>query len=72
MKIRVKVFPSSSRQLVKEENGLYKIYLHASPDKGKANQELIEVLSDHFQASKSKIAILQGTLSRTKVVEITS
>lgn len=70
MKFKVKVVPSSAKICVKEEPAGLKVYLHSSPDKGKANKELIEILSGHFHVSKSSVAIVQGETSRTKIVVI--
>lgn len=70
MRIDVKVVPSSSRQQVVDEKGKLKVYLHASPDKGKANKELIGLLARHYDVAQSCVTIVQGLTSRKKVVEI--
>jgi len=71
MRIKVKVVPSSSRRSVHEENGIFKIRLHSSPEKGKANKELIEMLAEHFKVSKSRVTIVRGASNRAKTIEIT-
>jgi len=71
MKLNVKVIPKSSINLVETElDGSLKVKLTALPDKGKANQQLIEVLAKHYEISKSKIKILKGLASRNKIVEV--
>jgi len=70
MKIKVKVVPSSSKVCVKEDPAGLKVYLHSSPDKGKANKELIGILAEHFDVSKSRITIVHGATSREKTVAI--
>ena len=43
----------------------------ATPEKGKANQCVIELLSKHFQVSKSSISIIRGANSHHKIIDIT-
>ena len=70
MKLKVKVIANSSKQDVKEENGILKVHLKSIPQKGKANGELIEVLSEHFGIKKGQINIIKGLRSNIKEVEI--
>ncbi|MDZ4231295.1 MAG: DUF167 domain-containing protein, partial [Patescibacteria group bacterium] len=50
----------------------YKAYLKSPAVEGKANQELIEVLADHFGVAKSMVEIVSGLKSRRKRVNISS
>lgn len=69
--IKVKVFPKSGRSVVEGfRNGVLVVRLKSAPDKGKANMELILVLSGHFGVSKRAIEIVSGSNSRIKVVSI--
>lgn len=71
MKIEVKIVPASSQQKVEEDStGFFKIWLHAKPIDGAANEELVEILSGHFHVAKSLISIVSGAKSRTKIIEI--
>lgn len=71
MKINVKVVPKSSIILVQSElNGSLKVKLTAPPEKGKANEQLVKVLAEHFNVSKSKIRIIKGLASKDKIVEV--
>lgn len=71
MKKQVKVKPNAKRQQVVEQpDGSLLVYLKSPPVDGKANQELIQVLADYFQVTKSQVLIQQGMTSRTKWVEI--
>ena len=70
MRLKVKVIANSSRQEVREENGILKVHLKAVPMKGKANEELIEVLAQHFDVKKSQVEILKGHKSNIKEVDI--
>ncbi len=49
---------------------LYKVYVTATPEKGKANKKMIELLAQYFKAAKSQIRIVKGEISRNKIVEI--
>lgn len=47
-----------------------KIYLTAVPIQGKANKELIKLLSEKLGVSKSKIKIVRGEKSKEKIIEV--
>ncbi|MBU0706834.1 DUF167 domain-containing protein [Patescibacteria group bacterium] len=64
--ITVKVIPNAKNNLISYQDGLYKIKLTASPDKGKANKQLIALLSEYFSIPISRIKIISGNTSRTK------
>ena len=53
-------------------NHRLKIKIKAPPVAGKANREVIELLSAEFQTSKSHINISNGKLGRNKTIEINS
>jgi uncharacterized protein len=72
MKITVKVIPNAHKNAVEGfSDGVLKVRINAPPDKGKANDALIELLSIHFSVPKSRIHILSGKTSRIKKIEIT-
>lgn len=71
MKINVQVKPNSSKIEIKKISEIeYVVKIHSSPEKGKANEELIEILSEYFSIPKKKITILKGHFSRLKIIEI--
>jgi uncharacterized protein (TIGR00251 family) len=72
MRLEIKVIPGASKNMMKEEGGITKIYLTAPPVDGKANQALIKFLAEHYKVSKSRIEIIKGEKSRNKVVEVRS
>lgn len=47
-----------------------KVKLRVPALEGRANQRLIEVLSQHFDVPKSQIQILRGERSKNKIVQI--
>ena len=51
-------------------NGVWKIKIAAPPDKGKANKELVDFLSDVLEIKKAQITILRGQTSHNKVLAI--
>ena len=70
-KLSVKVQPNAGRnEVVGLSNGVWKIKIGAPPDKGKANKELIEFISDKLDIRKDSITILKGTTSHNKVLSI--
>ncbi len=46
------------------------VKIAAAPEKGKANKELIDFLSERLDVRKSSIQIVKGETSRNKVVSI--
>jgi len=63
----VKVTPKSSKnKIIGWENGELKVRLRAIPEKGEANDALIEFLAEALMISKSKIILIQGGTSRHK------
>ena len=52
-------------------NNAIRVALHAPPVDGKANEALIEFLSDFFDIRKSAIEILSGATNRMKRLSLT-
>ena len=47
------------------------MWVHSIAEKGKANEEMIELPADHFlQVAKSSVRIVIGKTAREKLVEI--
>ncbi len=68
---KVKVKPNSKQQKVEEQpDGSLTVHLKSPPVDGKANEELIKLLSEKFDVPKSYIRIKSGLSSRQKLVEI--
>jgi uncharacterized protein (TIGR00251 family) len=51
-------------------DGTYRVAVNAPPREGRANDEVIEALADHFGVRKADIRIVRGAFGRKKVVEI--
>ena len=71
MRISVKVKPNARKNEVQQlEGNQYQVFVNASPIDGKANEKLIEVLSEYFDKPKRNINIVSGFTSKTKIVDI--
>ncbi len=70
MNIQVKVIPQARKTLIKEENGLLKVYLTQPALEGRANEALIDALAEHFSVRHSEIRIIKGLKSRLKTINI--
>lgn len=71
MIIKVKVKPGASRNEVRKlDKGIYEVRTTAVAEKGRANEKLVELLSDFFNVPKSKIEIIKGHTNRDKQVKI--
>lgn len=69
--LSVKVKPNSKRPtLEQQEDGSWIVHLKSPPVDGKANAELIKVLSDRFKVPKSCITIKSGASSKLKRMEV--
>ena len=70
MIITVKVKPGSRKEGIELANDVIVVRVNAPPVEGRANEALIRLLSKLLDVPKSQIAILGGTTSRFKRVEI--
>jgi len=70
MILEIKVVANAPKNKIKEENGIYKVYITAPAVDGKANKKLIEFLAERFNVKKSGIFIKSGLHSRHKIVSI--
>ncbi|MGD0335488.1 MAG: DUF167 domain-containing protein [Candidatus Omnitrophota bacterium] len=69
MFLKVRVVPRSSRNLIKEENGILKAYLTKPAQEGLANEQLIRLLARHLGLKKYQLRIVAGLKSRDKIIE---
>ncbi|HIP42343.1 MAG TPA: DUF167 domain-containing protein [Aquifex aeolicus] len=71
MLINVKVIPKARKEEVKKvSDNQFIVKVKEPPEKGKANERVIELLSEYFGIPKRKIKILRGITGRNKFVEI--
>jgi uncharacterized protein (TIGR00251 family) len=71
MLINVKVKPNARQNTVQKiDESNFVVFTTTTPEDGKANKSVIELLSDFFRIAKSKIIIIRGQTSKNKVIEI--
>jgi hypothetical protein len=51
-------------------DGTYKVRINAAPEKGKANEEIVEFLAAEFAVRRSAITIVAGATSQNKMIKI--
>ncbi|MDD5528113.1 MAG: DUF167 domain-containing protein [Patescibacteria group bacterium] len=71
--LRIKAIPGSAKTEIKGEmaDKTIKIALAAAPEKGKANQTLIDFLAEEFGVPRGSANIISGATARIKLVKIT-
>ncbi len=69
--IEVKVQPRAKRREVVTDGGSgLTVKVAAAPDRGRANEEVRELLAEHFGLPVSKVRIVRGEKSRHKLVAL--
>jgi uncharacterized protein (TIGR00251 family) len=69
--LQIKVKPNArSSVLIEQEDGTWLAQLKAPPVDGKANEELIRLVAEHFGVHKAQMNIKSGASSRLKRVTI--
>ena len=70
-RISLRVYPGAARsEVVGFANGVLRVKVAAPPVKGKANRELIVLLSQVLGVAKGTLTIVKGHTSRSKVLAI--
>jgi uncharacterized protein (TIGR00251 family) len=71
-RLNVKVVPGSSRnQIVGWLGDALKIKVTAPPEKGKANEAVVELLAEALDVSTDDIMVVSGHSSPSKVIAVT-
>jgi len=69
--LRVKVKPNArASSLQQEADGSWLARLKSPPVDGKANEELVALVAEHFNCRKAAVLIKAGASSRTKVLKV--
>ena len=66
----IRVTPHARQNKIVESNGALRVYTTTAPENGRANDAVVELLSEYFDVPKSKIKIIRGLTGRDKVVTI--
>ena len=65
--IAVRAQPGARRNgIVGEQAGALKLAVTAPPDKGRANEALVEVLAESLGVKRSQVELVSGATSRAK------
>lgn len=71
MQITVRVKPGSRKgPLVEADGDAFTVYVQQRAVDGQANAAVISLLAQHFDVPKSRVEIIRGHASRTKVVRV--
>ncbi|MBA4390819.1 MAG: hypothetical protein C0399_07760 [Syntrophus sp. (in: bacteria)] len=70
MNVEIKVITNAKKRAIMAAGPGLKVKLVSLPKDGRANEELIEYLSEIFHARKSDIKIIRGEKERKKVLAI--
>ena len=69
--LNVRVHARSRRRSVEEKtDGSLVIHTTAAPENGKANEDVVDILSTHLGIAKSLIILVRGATSSKKVFKI--
>ena len=71
VRIRVRVQPRASRtEIVGEHDGALRVRITAPPVEGEANEALIRFFAKRLRVARSRIEVIAGASSRSKVLEV--
>lgn len=68
--IKVRVIPNAKKQKIVQNADIFRVYVNAPAEGGRANKALIAALAEYFDINKNSIKIIKGERSRDKVVQI--
>jgi len=70
-RISLRVYPNASKSEVLDfTEGILRVRIAAPPVRGKANRELLSLLSQLLGVRQSSLAIIKGHTSRSKLVAV--
>ncbi len=73
-KFKIKVISSAKKSLVlkidQESHNEYKIYTKAMAINGRANESILDLLSQYFNVPKKRIKIIHGFNTSSKLIQI--
>lgn len=71
MRISVRVIPRAKINRVEvQTDGTLRVHTTTAPTDGKATNDVIKMLAEHYNVPKTSIKLLRGATSRDKVFEI--
>ena len=70
-RLTLRVMPGAGRsEVVGRHGSAWKVRIGAAPERGRANEALVRLLSKQLRIARSEITIVSGHTSRDKVVEL--
>jgi len=69
--IAVRVTPKASRNMIKVDDGMVRVYVTAVPENGKATVAVQKLLAKALGVAKSRVSLVKGQVSRDKVFVVT-
>lgn len=71
MRVYVRVTPRSGKnEVLKISDGEYKVKVTAAPERGRANEKVVELLAYYLAVPKSSLNIIAGKSARVKIIDI--
>ena len=71
MKLSIRVKPSASEEKIEEiAAGQFEVSVTEPPIQGRANQAIVRALAEFFGVSVSRVTIISGHTSRSKLIDI--
>lgn len=68
--IAVRVTPKASRNMIKRQDGMLRVYVTVVPEDGKANAAVQKLLAKALGLAKSRLSLIRGHTSRDKVFRV--
>lgn len=68
--IAVRVTPKASRNAVKQDGDVLRVYVTVAPEGGKANVAVAKLLAKSMGIAKSRLTLIRGQTSREKVFRL--
>lgn len=70
-RLRVRVSPGARRsEIVGRLGEAWKLRVRSAPERGRANDDVVELLARHLAVPRADVRVVSGHTSRDKVVEI--
>lgn len=72
MKLSLRVQPGAKRSalLARLASGEYKVAVAAPPVEGRANEAVVELVSELLGVKRRQVTVARGTSSRSKLIEV--
>jgi len=72
MKIFVKAKTNAKINSVEKlSDGRFKVSVTSAPERGKANQAILKLISKFLSIPKSRLKIVSGVIAKNKIIELT-